>query len=498
MLEKAERKSLEPYLRDDVEFYVHQTVAVRKMAKLNGHLLADDMGLGKSLQALTVFCIALKMRTAETCIIVCPVTLRDNWADEIEKFTRIPYTRLGEEINPHRRGEYRKLSPVNREEQLVNWLNASGPRILICNYEQLCSTHHAGTLKHAVFDFGLYDEAHFIKNHKSNRTKAALALNTKRSFLLTGTPMLNQVDELWPLLHKIDPAGFPRYWGYVNRYCVFGGYGDKQIVGTKNTNELKSHLARHMTRRLKINTLSLTAPQEVTAYVGLSDIQRKMYDTAAEELLLEYPGGALPPSEIANAMTKFLRLLQICDTPFCIDPNLPDSSLKLDRTVEIIAEKIQAGERVPVFAIFRGVLTALRVRLEKAKIGPIFELHGDVKQSDRVPTVKAWSESYSPGVILCMSQVAGTGLNMVAASTVVRVGRQFVPGLNQQVVDRVQRIGQTKPVQVFDLVTRGTVESRVLSIVRAKLKLNEDIVEGSTGMRSLLEKLKEQLKDDMS
>lgn len=491
------RKSLEPYLKDEVEFYPHQIEAIRHIALMDAHILADDMGLGKSLAALTIYCIALKMNKAVNCIIVCPTTLRENWADEIERFTRLPALRLGEVVNPARRGHWKKISPTDRNDQLLNWLDQDGPRILIINYEQLTSKYHTELFQSKVFDFAIFDEAHYIKTHDSLRTKAALKLKSKKSILLTGTPMLNQVNDLWPLLHKVDPRTFPKYWQFVNRYCVMGGFGGKQIVGAKNTIQLRQHLARVMTRRLKKNVLSLLEPNYITNLVGLSEVQQTMYDTAAEELLLEYPESGLPPGEIANAMIKFMRLLQICATPFAVDPSFPDVSLKLDRAIEIAKEFADRNEKLVIFTAHRRVITALEERAEKAKLGPFFSLHGGIKQEDRVPTVKLWGSQSGFSMITSMYQVGGQGLNMVEASTVLRTDRLFSPGMNRQAVDRVNRIGQTEPVQVIDLITRGTVEHRVQDILRFKEKLNVDIIEGSTGMRSLLEKLKEQMKDDM-
>lgn len=275
-----------------------------------------------------------------------------------------------------------------------------------------------------------------------------------------------------------------------------GGYNDRQITGVKNANELRGHLSRMMTRRLKKDVLSREEPDYIKQIVNLSATQQEMYDIATDELLLEYPGSTLPASEIANAMVRFMRLLQICATPFCISPSYPDDSMKLDRTVEIIAEFAARNEKLVVFTGYRGVLEALRIRLEKSNLPPMFQIHGDIKQPERVPIVKSWGRVTGAAVLGCMYQVAGEGLNMVEASTVLRTDRLFVPGKNRQAVDRVDRIGQTQPVQVIDIIARGTVEQRVLSIIRGKDKINQDIVENSTGMAKLLEKLRQHLEEE--
>lgn len=494
------RKSLEPFLRDDVTYFAHQVNGIRWLALQNSFILADDMGLGKSIQALTVFCIALKMGTAENCIIVCPLTLRENWVMEIEKFTRVPFTRLGEEPDPNRRGEFQRMnSTEKRNEQLQEWYSSTGPRILITHYEQIASPAHAEFFKSHIFDVAIFDEAHYIKNPQSKRSKASLALRSKRSFMLTGTPMLNQVSELWALLHRVNPTQWPKYWNFVNRYCVYGGWQNRQIVGVKNEKDLKVALGTVMLRRRKSEAIDLPEIQYIKHYVPLTRHQRELYDEVAEELLLPSPTGQGSLS-VDNALVKFLRLKQICGSPYAIDPAYKDSSFKLDRVIEIVSELFEMGEKVVLFTQFRGVQDALRNRLKDTGLTPVMELNGSVPASERLGVVKEWSSVSGPAVLSCMYQVSGEGLNLVAARTGITVDKLFVPGKQDQAVNRLHRIGQssTQPVQIHEIIAKGTIEHRVEQILAMKRTLFGEIVEGSVGMRRLMEALKEQLEDDMS
>jgi SNF2 family DNA or RNA helicase len=490
----APRKSLEPFLRDSVQYYEHQVTGVRQMARMPSVLLADDMGLGKSLQALTLYCIDLKLGKDGKCIIVCPVTLRENWAEEIDKFTRIPYTLLGQEAHPTKLNQLKNLTPAKRELQLVEFLKQPGPAILICNYEQLTNAVHAATLRTARFHMAIFDEAHMIKNPKSKRTQASLALRSARSLMLTGTPMLNKVDELWPLLHRINPQEFPKYWTFVNRYCVFGGYENRQIIATKNEADLKKILGRYMIRRLKKNVLNRAEPTYIMHKVGLSEVQRKLYDQIEDEIFLINPetGEAM---DVENPLTKFLRLKQICNTPYSINPAFEDDSRKLDRAVEITDEIVTRGDKVIVFTQFRGTMAAMVNRYGKAKLGPVFQIHGDVPTGNRQGVVRDWGNVQGGAILLCQTEVAGVGLNMTAASEIIRIDRLFVPGLNKQAVDRADRIGQTSPVVVHDLVTKGTVEGRVEAIVNSKEGLGEEIIGGAMGIAKLMQKLREMEKE---
>jgi SNF2 family DNA or RNA helicase len=174
---KAKRKSLEPWLLDSIEFYQHQVDGVRELARRRSFILADDMGLGKSLEALTVFAVDVLRGWAQSAIVIAPPTLKGNWADEIKKFTRFPYFILDSTDN------------FERTKTLARYMIQTGPKILIVGYEQ--AGIHGYELEGLSFDVAIYDEAHYIKSPMSKRTKAVLGIKSRRSFMLTGTPLEN-------------------------------------------------------------------------------------------------------------------------------------------------------------------------------------------------------------------------------------------------------------------------------------------------------------------
>lgn len=479
------RKHLDK-IRDEIEFYPHQIQGIRELAKRNSFLLADDMGLGKSLQALTVAAIDFEKEWAKRVLICCPATLKGNWADEIEKFTFFSYAILDG-------------TPKQRSAQIAGFLQF-GTEILIVNYEQVKS--HLAELNAAKFDIAIFDEAHYIKSYKSQRTKAVIALQTGRSFLLTGSPMLNQVDELWPLLHKIDPGAYPIYWKFVNRYAVFGGFKDKQIVGVKNRQELISKLDDVMVRRLKKDVLNLPDKQIIQIPVDLHPVQRTLYDQAHEEMRIDHPSMATPV-EIENHLVKILRLKQICGSSAAIK-GFPDDSYKLDAVIEKIKEITEAkgdtpGEPVVVFTQFRKVQALIALRCQSLHPNPIktYILNGDVPTSERQGVVKAW-QSDEPSALVCMLQVAGVGLNLTAASRCIFVDKLFVPKLNEQAQDRLHRIGAstTQPIQIIEMIARKTIEQRIEQILRKKTKLFNDLVETSDWKRAVFEALTEEEEEE--
>ncbi len=481
------RKSLAPWLHDTVEFYPHQVDGIRWLLRKRSFLLADDMGLGKSLQALTIFCADVKEGKGETCFIICPVSLRANWADEIEKFTTIPYVLLGEEMNPST-GRPKTLSKAERSKQILDFAVQVGPRIMILNYEQV--NPHLDELNAIGAWCAVFDEAHAIKGHSSQRTKACLRLRAYRNFMLTGTPVLNQVNELWPLLNRIAPDHFPNYYAFVNRYCVFGGYKNKAIVGVKNQKDLHRILDQVMLRRLKKDTLDLPDIQTIQVVVELSHTQRKLYDQIDQEMRLDNVDPNAPGHVIENALTQFLRLKQVCGTPASL--GYPDDSLKLDEVVNRAVEILANGEKLIVFTQFREVLARLKSRFTSEGL-PVIELHGDVPKGERQNVVKKWSAYPDPAIILCMTQVAGVGLNMTAARTIFFVDKLFVPGLNDQAISRAHRIGQdkTQPVTVYEFIARHTIEYRIEQILRAKVRIFNNVIENVGIMRELVKALRE-------
>lgn len=481
------RGSLEPWIKDDIVYYPHQIDGIRTMARWKSFLLADDMGLGKTLQSLTVFGIDVFTGKASKAIVICPVTLKGNWIDEIDMFTRFSRVELGKAYRKD--GRPRAASKAEREAQIDEFARIDGPKILVVNYEQVVS--HLDQLKALNFDVAIFDEAHYLKNPRSQRTKACMNLKTPRSFLLTGSPMLNRVDELWPILYRIDPVAYPSYWSFRQRYCVMGGFKNKEIVGVQNEKELTMRLQSVMLRRLKKDVLNLKEPHIIPRRVDLSPEQRKHYDDLLENLKLDIPGDP-NPLEVENGMVKLLRLKQICGTTATLLGPDHDHSWKLDLVVEDGVEIAEGGNKIIVFTQFRDVQAAYIRRIAshpRLSSVPVFQLHGDVAQGDRQGVVKAWSSVTGPAILVCMIQVAGIGLNMTAARHIQFIDKLFVPMLNRQAIDRAHRIGQdeTQPVQVFEYITRDTIENRIEQILRTKTKLFADVVETNSWKRKLLE-----------
>lgn len=471
-------------IKDEVEFYQHQLDGIRTMARMSSFILADEMGLGKSLQALTVAAIDFERGWASRVLIVCPATLKGNWMNEIRTMTHFSAMVVAG-------------TPKERRHQIDQFAE-NGTDILIVNYEQVVA--HQLALDSLGFDIVIYDEGHYFKNPKSKRTKAVLALGGNRHFILTGSPMLNQVNELWALLHRIDPDQFPKYYRFVNRYCTKGGYQGKQIVGVKNRVELQNKIDTVMIRRLKKDCLDLPDKQYITIEVDFHPQQWLLYTQAKDLLEIHRWPGDPDPLEVENALTKALRLKQICGTTFTLIEE--DHSYKLDRAVELCQEITHdepdnPGEHVVVFTQFRAVQEAMKRRLEAVSI-PVYTLNGDTPMDTRTEVVQQWGASKQPSVMVAMLQVAGVGLNMTQASKCIFLDKLWVPKLNEQAEDRLHRIGadKVKPIQIYNLVVRKSVERRVEQINRQKTKLFNTLIEQSNWKQAIYQALREEDTDE--
>lgn len=474
------RGSLEPWIKDDVEFYQHQVEGVKWGKSMKSGLLADDMGLGKSLQTLAIFGMMMwtwkrKYQKSGSLLVVVPVNLKDNWEAEVIKFTGLNYVKL-------------EGTPAKRLKLLAEFEALPKPKVLIVNYEQV--EPHVPQLNKFAFDMIAADEAHALKNPTSKRTKAFSKLRAGRKFFLTGTPLLNNVHELWFMLDQISPQQWGNYWQFQQRYCVMGGFKNKQIVGTKNVKELTRKLNQIMLRRLKEDVLDLPPVVYTERLVHLTPLQKKMYNTLVDEDKLD-TGSIDGPTKVQHDMTKFLRLTQICGTTAVLHESGVDESGKLDRAMEDAIEIVSSGNKLIVFSQSRGVLDAYHKRLDAEfgdkkkypvdKFGtiPIFEINGDMPQKIRQPMITIWSEHEGPSIVLGIIKVIGVGLNMTAARYGQFLDKEFTPALNQQAVDRMNRIGAdlVHSVNILEYRTLNTVEYRVKIINKTKKKTNSIVIE---------------------
>lgn len=472
------RGSLEPWIKDEVKFYEHQVEGVKHLKNIKSFLLADDMGLGKSLQTLAVFGMMLwtykkKYDRSGRMLVVVPTNLKDNWEAEILKYTGFNYVKL------------ESVVPKKREAQLQAFEEMEDPKILIVHYEQV--KPHLAKLNSFNFDVVAADEAHALKSPTSVRAKAFGQLRAGRKFFLTGSPLLNHVHELWFMLDQISPGQWGTYWQFCQRYCVYGGFKNKKIVGTKNIKELTRKLNTIMLRRLKEDVLDLPDVVYTERKVHLTPLQKEIYNKIVDEQTLDRHDGK-GDTKIEYDFVIFLRLQQLCGTTATILEDGSEESGKLDAAMDDAIQIIQAGNKLIVFSKFRAVLDAYHARLaaefsnkDKYPNGvPVFQVTGDLPQKLRQPMVDMWTQHEGPAVVLGIIKVIGVGLNMTAARYGQFLDKEFTPMLNKQAVDRMNRIGASlvHSVNILEYRYVGVkADLRVNNILKEKKFTNDLIVE---------------------
>lgn len=461
MLKDGTLEALYPYQREGVEW----------LRRRRAGILADEPGLGKSLQVLVDFALLRQHKPEARTLLVAPNLVIFKWAEqEISKWSTYSV-------------EVASGTPLQRKAAI-----RAGADITIIAYDNL-SRELVGLNEQRYYNL-LFDESHNIKNVKAIRTKAALQLRGVRRTLITGSPLLNRVDELWPQLFMIAPAEFPNYWGFLNRYAVFGGYESRQIVGVQNARELRERLAPLMLRRLVKDVGDQIPPRRnIQVFVDMHPEQAKAYKQAKDELKIEIDGELL--HEFDNPLTKFMRLRGISNTLAAVGGK--DVSAKLDRAVELV-EEIGSDHKIVIFSGDLTTLHCMRDRLHKIGINaPILAGTVDGQRMDaraRQPLIDAFQTQAQPRVLLASHGVSREGIDLYAADYGVVLDKMWQPQLQEQEYRRLQRTGQKSDrVTFYELFSRKTVEERVEKILAAKEITFETVIAETDLKRTLVDEL---------
>jgi superfamily II DNA or RNA helicase len=409
----------------------------------NAALLADDMGLGKTLQTLSL--LSLKKMEGKPSLVVCPTSLLGNWADEAAKWT--PDLKVQIMHGPQRKEHFSKIADYD---------------ILITSYALV-----ARDLEHyleADLNVLVLDEASIIRNPDTQSAKALRKLKAEARVALTGTPVENAVRDLWSLYAFLLPGYLGSREDFKNRYeqALAGAQPDENVL-----RRLRLRVEPFMVRRTKAEVAKdLPQKLEQVLWCEPSKLQKEAY----EEILRH---GVTKVDELEGGrariqmLTVLLRLRQAsCDLRLLGSEQISEKELamlsaKLEMLVDLLKEAKRGGHRVLVFSQFTQMLGIIRETLENEGITMSY-LDGSTR--DRAGEVRKFQETNGPDVFLISLKAGGYGLNLTAADTVVHFDPWWNPAVEAQATDRAYRIGQTKPVTVYKLITRGTVEEKILKL----------------------------------
>ncbi|WP_420713662.1 DEAD/DEAH box helicase [Pseudomonas sp. RtIB026] len=457
-LQVAPPKGLNATLRPYQQQGLNWLQALREMG--TGGILGDDMGLGKTLQTLAHLLLEKEAgRLAHPALAVMPTSLVPNWLDEARRFA--PDLRVLALHGPGRNKHFAKLADYD----LVLTTYALVPRDL----------EH---LKAQPWHLLVLDEAQNIKSSTSKAAQAVRELQANQRLCLTGTPMENNLGELWSIFHFLMPGWLGESKRFTQDYRTpIERHRDAERMG-----HLASRIRPFLLRRTKEQVATeLPAKTEMIHWVELSDAQRDTYEAVRvamdKKVRDEIARNGAARSQIV-ILDALLKLRQVCCDLRLVKGTEAKGTFadkgKLGSLLEMLEELLSEGRKVLLFSQFTSMLALIEFELEKRGIRYSL-LTGDTR--DRRAPVQQFQNGDSE-VFLISLKAGGTGLNLTAADTVIHYDPWWNPASENQATDRAYRIGQDKPVFVFKLITRGTVEEKIQQLQQEKAALAAGLLDG--------------------
>jgi superfamily II DNA or RNA helicase len=438
--------TLRPYQQHGVDWLQH----LRSLGL--GGFLADDMGLGKTAQTIAHIVVEqAEGRLDRPALIVVPTSLVTNWTAELVKFA--PHLRVA------------VLHGLDRHERRSE---LEGIHVVITTYTVLARDIEA--MKLLPWHIVVLDEAQVIKSPDAKATKAVCQLDTRHRLCLSGTPIENNLQELWSEFAFLMPGLLGDRKNFAKRFRTPIEKNNDAVRRVQLIRRIKPFLLR----RTKAEVATDLPPKHtILRRINLASDQRELYETIRGTL---YDKVREQVAELSAAQSRIvvldalLKLRQVCCDPRLVklpSARLVESSSKLDEVLEMVSEMIPEGRRILLFSQFTSMLDLIKPRLVEAGINFV-ELRGDTR--DRAEPVRSF-ENGEVSLFLISLKAGGRGLNLTSADTVIHYDPWWNPAAEDQASDRAHRIGQTKPVFVYKLIAADTVEDRIVELQRRKANL---------------------------
>lgn len=411
-----------------------------------GGILADDMGLGKTIETIA-FVNAIK--SDKPILIVSPKSLVFNWVSEFNKFAKdIPV--------------YPILGTVEERKKIIKKIKNDKFGVYFISYDSLRNEYE--NLLDFTFDVCILDEAQFIKNMHAKKTNAVKQINALHTIALTGTPIENNIYDLWSIFDFLMPHYLLDYEDFKDSYESNDEY--YKIV--------KDKVAPFILRRRKEDVLKdLPEKYEVIVTTEMSDEQRKLYDAfrlKAKEELKSSDG-----SKVMEVLSIITRLRQICVDPSTFVENFEGESGKITMLKEIIESRMKEGHRFLIFSQFVSALNIVKEEIQKMGI-KYFMITGETSAKDRLQICNDFNQDEDYKVVLISLKAGGTGLNLVGADVVIHLDPWWNYSAQNQASDRAHRIGQTRTVEVIKLIAENSIEERVVNLQNEKKELVDKVI----------------------
>mgnify|MGYP000918668703 FL=1 len=414
-----------------------------------GGILADDMGLGKTLQAIAF--LSSQLQDDSRVLILAPSGLIYNWADEFEKFAPDIDVAVVHGLKPYR-------------ETVL----AQNHQIYLTSYATF--RQDSDVYKRMSFDFLFLDEAQVMKNSQTKIAKILRKFVVPSVFALSGTPIENNLGELWSIFQIVLPGLLPA----------------KKDFMKLPADRVAQFIKPFVMRRKKGDVLTeLPDLIEVVYKNELEDQQKAIYLAQLQQMQERL--GQVTESEFQRSrveiLTGLMRLRQICDTPALFMEDYKGDSGKLDSLRGLLSQIAEGNHRVLIFSQFRGMLE--RIEEELPQLGlTSFKITGSTPSQQRQEMTKAFNQG-ERDVFLISLKAGGVGLNLTGADTVILVDLWWNPAVESQAIGRAHRMGQDQAVEVYRLVTRGTIEEKIQELQEQKKNLVSEVLDGTEYRGSL-------------
>lgn len=474
--------------------YPFQQAGAQFLIAANDAILADPVGSGKTIQAIA----AARATNNIPGLVICPNSMKRTWAREIKKWwPGVPV------FVPEGSAAKRSKTILESADQngfvILNW-EAVRLHSALAGYGSIALTEKEKQIKElnrVPFKLVIADEAHRLKDPKSKQTRAVWKVahgpTVQTRWALTGTPLVNKPDTLWPILHFLNKEEWPSKVQFIDRYCQtgFNYWGGLDIFGLlEDTKDEFFEIFDPRFRRLPKEVVLPHLPPvvRVTKTLDMGTKQAKGYNEMAERMVTETPDGGLLIA--VNPISQVTRLVQFSSATIEFDgsdlPVLVDPSNKLDQLMEDIPELLEDGESVVVFAVSRQLIEMAEKRLAKAEIS-YSVIKGNQNAEFRQYQIDQFQDK-KVHVILVVAAAGGTGITLTAARIGIFLQRSWSLVDNIQCEGRFHRIGseQHESVVVIDYVSRGTFDEVICEALAGKQINLEEVVRDSDTIRRLL------------
>lgn len=440
-----------------------------------GGILADDMGLGKTIQVLALILHYIKITAPnhrKTSIVVSPSSLSLNWYKEAQRFVSDMRVLV---INGELAERKKKIESLHEYD------------LVITSYDLLKRDIEMYKEQNYQFRYIIADEAQYIKNNNTKNAKAIKAIKADTRYALTGTPIENSLNELWSIFDFIMP-------GYLFTYKKFKQNYEMPIVRENDAhilNKLKMLIEPFILRRTKKEVLT-ELPDKVTTVLDneMVEEQEKIYLSylaqARDELNEEIEEKGFEQTRI-KILALLTRLRQICCHPSLFITNYKGESGKLNQCIELVKEGIESGHKILLFSGYTSMFEIIEKEFKYHQI-EYLKLTGKTKVNERLELIEEFNQNENIKVFLISLKAGGTGINLTSADMVIHYDPWWNLSVENQATDRTHRIGQTKKVQVYKLITKNSIEEKIYDLQKRKEELIDNMLSTDTKFINKLSK----------